>query len=319
MKIISTFLILVILSSCSITPEQIDRQDLNLPSLDDTIDSTIILLGIPTKNIYYSRTKLSGDELRFYDILVEESQEWENNCATNSYKIVPSKRLYLARDHNLKISRDNANKVLFYVRYDHPELYHLYSTRVVTRDNNKDIIELDIRFFRFPSHKDYKKNMKIITANSDKIIDKINPAMTEAQKVRLIHDEFIKLVRYGGMNAGNASTIEGAFIHFRVICDGFAKAFLYLLQKAGFEGIYIVGTTPQGRHAWNKVKVDGVWYNIDPTWNNPINGSQKDVIHDYFLLGDTEFNTNHTPDVNFFTATLPETSLTNFILKNFDY
>jgi transglutaminase/protease-like cytokinesis protein 3 len=41
-------------------------------------------------------------------------------------------------------------------------------------------------------------------------------------------------------------------------------------------------------HVWNAVKLDGKWYHLDLTWDDPIMEEGKDVVlHDYFLI-DTE-------------------------------
>lgn len=34
-------------------------------------------------------------------------------------------------------------------------------------------------------------------------------------------------------------------------------------------------------HAWNRVKVDGVWYYIDCTWDDPVGGGAEN--YQYFL------------------------------------
>ena len=53
-------------------------------------------------------------------------------------------------------------------------------------------------------------------------------------------------------------------------------------------------------HGWNIVKVDGNWYNIDLTWDDPITKSGKHVIrYDYFLKNAKEFSDHkRNPEYN---------------------
>ena len=53
-------------------------------------------------------------------------------------------------------------------------------------------------------------------------------------------------------------------------------------------------------HAWNYVRLNGNWYAMDVTWDDPIivgNGYiSKSVNYKYYLKGSNEFFTNHTED-----------------------
>ena len=50
------------------------------------------------------------------------------------------------------------------------------------------------------------------------------------------------------------------------VCDGYAKAYLLMCKKAGIP-VYRV---TNDNHAWNAIKLDGQWYYIDCTWDDPI-------------------------------------------------
>jgi transglutaminase/protease-like cytokinesis protein 3 len=43
-------------------------------------------------------------------------------------------------------------------------------------------------------------------------------------------------------------------------------------------------------HVWNIVKVDGKWYNIDLTWDDPILDNGESMIsYDFFLKNNEDF------------------------------
>lgn len=50
------------------------------------------------------------------------------------------------------------------------------------------------------------------------------------------------------------------------VCEGYARAFQLLCNEAGINCIVISGTG----HMWNAVEVDGIWYTVDCTHNDPI-------------------------------------------------
>ena len=75
------------------------------------------------------------------------------------------------------------------------------------------------------------------------------------------------------------------------VCYGYATAFRVLLDAADIPNAYIEGWAynqnnwPNGeQHAWNYVQVDGVWYAIDPTWDDPKLTTGQARFH-YFLVG----------------------------------
>jgi hypothetical protein len=72
-------------------------------------------------------------------------------------------------------------------------------------------------------------------------------------------------------------------------CSGYAHAVQYICDLSGIESMFVTGATKNGQtHAWNIVKVDGNWYNLDTTWADPIleKPNLKNVTHMYMLVPD---------------------------------
>ena len=134
----------------------------------------------------------------------------------------------------------------------------------------------------------------------------IKKGMGDFDKVKAINDYMIKNIRYDMDNYKNNTIPEisytalGALEKKVAVCSGYAKAFKILANCAGLEVTYVTGDTPNGYHAWNQVKVDGKWYNIDVTWNDAdyeINekGHYGCSCYEYFLLSNEDFNKSHIP------------------------
>ena len=160
----------------------------------------------------------------------------------------------------------------------------------------KKYLELDVT-----DGKDYAAEINA------KIIDS---SMTSVQKIRAIHDWLVNNTEYDveGYNSGNVPpesyTAEGLFKTHKAVCDGYAKAFQEMAQKAGFETVKIngIGQNSSGQkesHSWNQVKVDGNWYNIDVTWADPVTSDDigfDNLRYKYFLVPDSIMNKDHTAD-----------------------
>lgn len=125
----------------------------------------------------------------------------------------------------------------------------------------------------------------------------------------LIHDMIINEVDYAYNSSNKPET--AAFAHSvvgvldgnsgtDVVCEGYAKTFQLLATYAGLESIYAVGMSGtgfnRGGHAWNLVKIDGSWYNIDLTWDDANDTEYDGYFYDFFNLATSVFNANKEHD-----------------------
>ena len=109
------------------------------------------------------------------------------------------------------------------------------------------------------------------------------------ETVKNIHDYLIKNFDYDyRKNNENYTDIEG-FRDGVMVCNGYAMATFYLCNKAGIDARLIIGIGGNDttiNHAWNVVKIDGNWYNMDVTWDDQ--GGDK-ISYKYFLKSDADF------------------------------
>lgn len=137
----------------------------------------------------------------------------------------------------------------------------------------------------------------------------VTPGMSEYEKVKAIHDYLVIHVDYDydNLTAGTlpdtAFTAEGALFLHSAVCEGYARAFSLLCDRSGIENALVYGTADDGtgvqNHAWNQVRVDGEWYNIDVTWDDPLMDGEpvtdgSNMVYDYFLVPDMTLLGNHT-------------------------
>jgi transglutaminase/protease-like cytokinesis protein 3 len=100
-------------------------------------------------------------------------------------------------------------------------------------------------------------------------------AVTEADKARIIYSWITQHISYDVAMAmsGNIDDLSppGVLQRRRTICSGYANLYQAIAQEMGFEGYAkgsggLVGKDPQVNHAWNGVRIQGVWYLLDTTW-----------------------------------------------------
>ena len=144
-----------------------------------------------------------------------------------------------------------------------------------------------------------------------------------------VHDWLIDHMEYDPGELDEYDDIEpdpyhdspyGALIRGKGICEGYTKTFQLLMDMAGIECISIYGNSDNGvelgEHAWNQVKLDGEWYVVDVTWDDPVysgTGSlPQSIHHKYFNVTWDDIKRNH-----FFDETgVPKADGTKYTWKN---
>jgi len=100
---------------------------------------------------------------------------------------------------------------------------------------------------------------------------------------------------YDAITAGDINGYEesqeayGILVSGTAVCNGYAKAYLAMAERAGLDTVIVTGDVVQGMtigsHAWDKVRIDGTWLTVDPTWDDN-DADDNRSGRDYFLLPD---------------------------------
>lgn len=133
--------------------------------------------------------------------------------------------------------------------------------------------------------------------------------LPKEEQVLKIHDLLITNLEYDEtLERLNNNNIYGALIQKNVVCEGYAKAFKYLVDSLEIPCIlvYGYGTDKQGNqesHSWNYVQIENKWYAVDVTWDDPIIRSNTSISlpdeekYRYFLKGADSFFKDHKENV----------------------
>lgn len=69
------------------------------------------------------------------------------------------------------------------------------------------------------------------------------------------------------------------------VCQAYALTFTALMQRLDIECAYVQSEAML--HIWNVVQIDGEWYHIDITWDDPTPDRPGQVLHSLLLLSDS--------------------------------
>lgn len=132
------------------------------------------------------------------------------------------------------------------------------------------------------------------------VADIIRPSMTQVEKVKAINDYIVLNTTYTFDASTSVHTPYTILHEGKGVCQAYAALAYLMLKEAGFDVRYVTGNVGED-HAWNLVKVDGAWYHLDTTWNDPVfKNPDSDMSHyvqyKYFLLSDKEIQQDHVID-----------------------
>lgn len=130
----------------------------------------------------------------------------------------------------------------------------------------------------------------------------ITPGMSDLEKEIAIHDYIIYHCDYEINDSLHTGDARGFFNHGRVQCAGYSDVFQLLGMLSGLEiravSGDIVGET--GGHEWNLILLDGLWYGVDCTWDDPVGGGNENHLYLNFphhqLDGDHIYDRAMLPD-----------------------
>lgn len=310
------------------------------------------------QNLYYGRSLLTTNEQQVYDQIVKKLLAFEvtDENKNNSLICVPLLKDGVKLEYNFSTILKQLSKIAEYVAYDEQRITYLFSVAPKGADGRYPTYEYDYYDRKYYTKEicftiknlvgglddaklgekkaSYELEMTQVETGVKEILSKLKDDMTEAQKFRVLHDELIKRVSYGMKDEGTGD-IRGAFIYNKVLCEGYARTLAYLCQRAGLECIYVVGTASYDgtggsssgsafNHAWIKVKIDGQWYNVDPTNNDGMTPGSSYVYYNNFLQSDAEFMKDHkegitTTGQTTSYAVIPKSAATSYDKNATDY
>ena len=121
---------------------------------------------------------------------------------------------------------------------------------------------------------------------------------TEEQKFRAIYDYICDRVNYDYEHLNDSSydlkyTAYAAMHNRTAVCQGYAMLLYRMCMEAGLDARVVSGVAvvrgSEIAHAWNIVRIGGVYYNVDATWD----GQDDETTHNWYLMGMRNFRRHY--------------------------
>ena len=189
----------------------------------------------------------------------------------------------------LDITTDQAVSVWKVFLLENPAYYWLSNSTYVTDEGVHISTVSD-----YAQYSDRLKYNADVAEMADECGIRIGFGKSQLQTVFAIHDYILGKIDYA--YDGDGQPEESIWAHNSIgvaskgagVCESYAKSFAYLCALNGIENIFVAGS--RDSHAWNLVRIDGVWYGADLTRDD---GSDTEYL--YTGLSRSELN-SYTAD-----------------------
>ena len=198
------------------------------------------------------------------------------------------------------ISTDRLGELFTYVMNTHPELFHVAGRLGYTYNRAGQVLSVSPSYTLAgealtAARRLYRQTVEAFCADLEAARRRVAAfsgltaggsagGWSQADTVLFLHDWLAD--RYAYDLSGTRFDAYSLFRDGVGVCQAYALAFLALGKAAGLEVDMVTSTAMD--HAWNHVRVDGVWYHVDVTRDDPIVVGEEvaPVNHDRFLLSD---------------------------------
>lgn len=279
-----------------------DNIKLSLQGFENIIKDYKQEVVVPSNNAYKS-SNVYSHVMDTTDFIPNNKQEIYNIYYTALNSGWSTFTFYCPADYSNCISDVDA------IGLDNVELSHFNSfvhpynsfDNIKTKhsDNGKVTIDLE---------KQYTEEMIIYidTAINELYSKLYNPNKSIRDNIKIFHDYIINNTEYDSLknidindNTYQSSNAYGPLFEGYAVCSGYTDVMALFLYKLGVINMKVATEN----HVWNLVNLDGKWYHLDLTWDDPVTNTGKDMlIYSYFLidykklkaLGDDQHNFNTT-------------------------
>jgi len=250
----------------------------------------------------YGYYQLNADEKAVYDELVNAAKHFEQS-------------VNLSRN----VTKEQIQRICNILYIEENDLYYLTDEYELSR--TEDTVKTIYLTYSYNSDTVNRINAEV-DKKLNEILNMITPQMSTVDKIKLFHDRIIYGCVYT-MTGEFIASPYGAMVKGEAVCEGYARAFAMLCNKAGIENLFACGTVTGGessgdQHMWNMVKIDGAWYNIDLTADDPNAEPGKAflgydyILYNYFLFPTSQLSySRENIDIDESLYTLPQATSMN--------
>lgn len=193
----------------------------------------------------------------------------------------------------LGLEEKDIDKIFQCVLKDHPELFYVegYTYRKYTKKDKIVAIQFSGTYGMSPEqaiarNEEIQKQVQALLAGAAGL-------QNDYDKVKYVYETVIYQTEYD-LTASHNQNIYSVFVNHKSVCQGYAKAVQYLLERMDVNCTLVFGTVEAGEgHAWNLVQVNDSFYYVDATWGDPSYQSAKEDMAEGY------FQEEYLPDISY--------------------
>ena len=180
-------------------------------------------------------------------------------------------------------------------------LFHLPPSKDIAykykNDNEDETASYELTFLIESSaaDADYQRLIQAF----EKFYSAVHESMSQAEISYALYRELQKNIVYEVNSSSQYQrTAAGALLDGKGVCEDYSLSYKKLMNGAGIQTVCVEGkdrivyTEPTVAHMWNRINLDGQWYNADATWDDYPFAEKYLRSHSegkYFLTSDNRF------------------------------
>ncbi len=215
----------------------------------------------------------------------------------------------------------NFQDLFKYIWYYIPECFNFINAQCAAESMDSDILFItNIEYYSFAdTAAEYQEAWTGISNAANAMTADLvsNTALSDVEKALLLHDRLAVWNEYEiTMSLESDYSIYGALALRTSVCEGYAKAYIYLLSLVGIEADFC--SSQELAHAWNIVYINDTPYHVDVTYDDPPYDVSGQVMHDYFLVSTNKLNETRGATATDFDTTPSDTTYDNYFWRNYN-
>ncbi len=183
-----------------------------------------------------------------------------------------------------EVNRNQLKNVFMAVFNDHPEIFWLDSAYSAKISRSGKCVEIQLQFNNTANNLGASKNN--FNSAAEAILSGARNLGSDYEKEVYVHNALLDKAEYN-LRAPLNQNAYSALVNGQTVCAGYARAFQYLMQQLNVPCYYCTGYAGES-HAWNIIRLDGDYYNVDTTWDD----TNPNTL-DYFNKTDADFAKDH--------------------------
>lgn len=213
-----------------------------------------------------------------------------------------------------QVTTKRMEDILKQMEADCPELFWFDFTGNIkwkTSGTKKNVVFVPHYIFTEKQAKQYDKKLQ---KNLKRYLSYADQKDTEYEKAYTVYEHLIKGITYREGSKYNQNLISG-LVNEETVCTGYAKSLQYIYQKMGIRCQMVYGKANGQNHAWNLVRIDGVYCYVDPTWGS----NNQHMSRGFFGMTESELLRGHTLDKGLKVPECSSTKNSYYVRQNHHY